>query len=229
MTPAGARAAGLIAILAAACGGGSPPSGPDAGGGGGVDAGDGGVVGDEGLHLVFHADPTLPADLGGEFQARITEVNETILEDLRVVGDAAPGDDRTRIDQLRLDWPRETDPEVWFQDAPPGMYASVLATLNRYDLRGTVVVDGVERDFEINDEQAGISLSIPLPDVTLEAGQIVTIDLDVALGAVVLGIDWSAVELDEDGDLELDDDDPQAPAVVEALRTGFTVSSAGPS
>ena len=63
-------------------------SGED-GGGSGPDA----PIGSAGLVLEFRGVPTLPASLGGDFDAELEEVRLD-LENVRAVGDAAPGDER---------------------------------------------------------------------------------------------------------------------------------------
>src|SRR5688572_25830696 len=95
----------LVALLAAACSVESasrPDGGPvpgDDGGGPGPDA----PVGSAGLVIEFRGVPALPASLGGDFDPELQDVRLD-LEDVRAVGDAAPGDERTSRDQLRLEW-----------------------------------------------------------------------------------------------------------------------------
>ena len=77
--------------------------------------------------------------------ARLEEVRLD-LENVRAVGDAAPGDSRTsRVDSLRLEWwggdddgrrPQNEPVVVTFDQAPPGLYSNVVAELSAYRMQG---------------------------------------------------------------------------------------------
>jgi hypothetical protein len=244
MTKVGGRCVpvALVALLAAACStetatrpdGGSDP-GQD-GGGPGPDA----PVGSAGLVLEFRGIPALPAALGGVFDPELDQVRLE-LEDVRAVGDAAPGDERTSRDELRLEW-RGGDGEgegegeggddggndpvvVTFDQAPPGLYSSVFAELVAYQLEGSVTVEGDgggDRDFEIEDSPStGIAISIPLGGVTLEAGETRRVTIEVSCAAAVLDTPWDQVE-EDDGELVVDGGSPEIDAVRGAMAGAFT-------
>ena len=227
----------LFALLAAACSveSGSRPDGGvvpgQDGGGPGPDA----PVGSAGLVLEFRGLPALPAALGGDFDAELDEVRLD-LEDVRAVGDAAPGDERTSRDELRLEWrggassgeggddePQNEPVVVTFDQAPPGLYSRLFAELVAYQIEGTVVVaEGGERDFEIDDSPStGIAISISLGGVTLEAGETRRIIVEVSCADAVLDTPWDQVEEDE-GELVVEDGSPQVAAVREAMQAAFS-------
>src|SRR4029079_15907615 len=173
-----------LALLLAACSvssGSRADSGPDPGedgGGPGPDAGEGAA----GLVLEFHGMPMLTASLGGDFNAELEEVR-IVLENVRAVGDAAPGDERTTRDELRLDWygasdddggdPANNEPVlVTFDQAPPGLYSNIYSEVVHYRMQGQVEVESNEREFDINDSPStALAISISLGGVTLEAGE----------------------------------------------------------
>jgi hypothetical protein len=225
----------LVALLAAAC---SVESGsrPDGGSDPGDDGGESGIdaaAGSAGLVLEFRGVPALNADLGGTWDAQLEEVLLD-LEDVRAVGDAAPGDERTSRAELRLEWWGESDDDgggdprnepvvVTFDQAPPGLYSNVFAELKDYRLQGTVVVPEIgERDFEIDDQpSSGLAISIPLGGVTLEAGETRRVVIEVSCAAAVVDTPWDQVEEDE-GDLVVEADDEEIDAIRAAMQVGFT-------
>jgi hypothetical protein len=185
---------------------------------GGIDGGPDAV----GLHLRLHASPDAGAAVGGPFAATLGE-GELGLEDVRAIGDAAPGDDdRTRADRYDLRWP-DDDPtrEIGFEAAPAGTYSTILATIVRYRIAGTAVVDGMTRALEIADDDAALTISIALSDVVLLPGDRATIDLVAEVGDVVADVAWDDVALEADT-LALGPDDPQAAAVAAALAASFS-------
>jgi len=222
-----------VSLLLAACSvssGSRADSGPDPGedgGGPGPDAGDGAA----GLVLEFHGVPALTAELGGDFGAELEEVRID-LENVRAVGDAAPGDSRTTRDQLRLEWyggdddggePANNEPVlVTFDQAPPGLYSNVYAELTDYRMQGKVVVETNERDFDIDDSPSTpLAISIPLGGVTLEAGETRHVSIDVSCADAVRETRWDEVG-EEDGNLVVDSGSPQIAAVRETMQAAFT-------
>jgi hypothetical protein len=226
VAPAGAirtaTFAALVVVGVGACGG-ADGAGPDAGT---IDAADGAADGGTepgGLHLRLRATPSLPASLGGDHDVTVDQL-ALVLDDLRLVGDAAPGDARTRIERAELEWPGDDVRTFRFPEAPPGVYAYVLATIDRFRFAGEVTLEGEEREgedheYELEDEQASLALSIALPDLVLEPGGERTIDLIVDVAAVVGPIDWSAAPTEED-EIELEDDHPIMDGVRDRLVDG---------
>jgi hypothetical protein len=152
---------------------------------------------------------------------------ELRLRDLRVVGDAAPGDARTYLAQQELEL-NGSDRETRFEDAPPGRYSSLEFAIARptdedsaWALYGTVVLGDETFDLEVFDPVTSpISLRVDL-DLTDGRTRIVTIEVDV--GAVALAIPWSTVVPDDDGDLVVEGESPLLVPAREALRAGFAV------
>jgi hypothetical protein len=212
-----------VALFLAACSveSASPPdSGPEPGedgGGPGPDDGGGGVAG---LVLEFHGVPALTAlldDGSVQFPVELSDVRID-LENVRAVGDAAPGDERTTRDQLRLEWwgADDGDPAqnevvvVSFTQAPPGLYSNVYAELIDYRMQGSVeIAEDDERDFEVVDQPSTpLAISIPLGGVNLEAGETRHLAIDVSCAAAVTEIPWDQVP-DDSGDLVVDSGSPQ--------------------
>ncbi|HUS67858.1 MAG TPA: hypothetical protein VMZ28_25155 [Kofleriaceae bacterium] len=234
-----------VAVLGAALwpGCGSPSGTPAAdaephagdGDGGPPDAG----MASAGLVLEFRGDPTLPAELGGEFDAVLDAVRVD-LEEVRAIGDSAPGDERTTRAAVELDWyaageeeeegEEETDANndpvrVTFADAPPGLYSLVLAQVVRYRVRGTVVVDAETREFEIDDEPpSDLAISVDLDGLVLEPDAIREVELAVAVADAVAELRWDEVTPDGDGDLKVDENDGEHIAPVrDAVEQAFTL------
>ena len=219
----------LIALLAPACAvesgsradAGSEPG--EDGGGPGPDA----PPGAAGLVLEFRGIPPLPAELGGEFNPELEEVRID-LEDVRAVGDAAPGDSRTSRDELLLEWGGDDDDgendvvRVTFDQAPPGLYSNVFAEVKHYWLEGVVETD-VEHDFRVDDEpESALAISIPLGGVTLEAGETRVITIDVSCGPAIETMPWDEVTPDGEGDLNLNKDSVEIGQIRVGMQAAFT-------
>lgn len=225
----------LVALLPAACSVESasrPDGGPDPGEDGGGSRPDA-AVGAAGLVLEFRGIPALSASLGGEFSPVLEEVRID-LENVRAVGDAAPGDSRTSRDELRLEWRGEGDDDggeeadnqpvvVTFDQAPPGLYSNVFAEVKSYRLRGEVEpVEDTEREFEIADEPSTeLAISIPLGGVDLEAGESRRVVIEVSCSAAVLDVPWDQVG-EEEGELVVDAESPEIGGVRAAMQAAFT-------
>lgn len=237
MAGGGCVTVALVALLVAAC---SVESGSraDAGADPGQDGGGSGPdapPGSAGLVLEFRGVPTLDAELGGDFSLVLEDVRLD-LENVRAVGDAAPGDSRTSRDELRLEWWGSDDGEdpnnepviVTFDQAPPGLYSNVFAELEHYEMQGTVEVEqDNERDFDIRDTpSSSLAISIPLGGVMLEAGETRRVVVEVACGAAVLGVPWGELTPEDDGDYVVDSESPQIGAVSDAMADAFTYQGA---
>jgi hypothetical protein len=228
-----------IALLVAACSvssGSGPDSGPDPGEDGGGPGSDGGG-GAAGLVLEFRGVPELEASLAGDFPAELEQVRID-LENVRAVGDAAPGDERTTRDQLRLEWwgadddgadPANNEPVlVSFNEAPPGLYSNVFAELVAYRLEGEVHVGDPDYDFTIDDAPATpLAISISLGGVTLEAGETRQVSIDVSYGPAVSETRWDEVTPDGDGNLVITSSSPQIDGIREKMDAAFGYQSDG--
>jgi hypothetical protein len=187
---------GWIAILLlgfSACGN-TPSGGPDAG----ADGGGGGLV------LDWAVQPGVPGNLEDTVTLDTIELH---LRDLRVTGDAAPGDDRTTVPSVDLGWSDGNTPgSTLFAAAPPGLYSHVAFSLEQdlgegYRLNGTVQVGSTTYPFEIEDERP-VAVSLPM-SVTLDAGGTATETVRASFHDVVTGVDWTQVSLD-DGTLRIE-------------------------
>jgi hypothetical protein len=217
-----------IGLVAAALGCSSPAPGGDVDGGGGVvdapprDGGSNDVdVPPAGVGLEFDfAAPGLPAVATG---VAIDEVR-VWLRDVRVLGDAAPGDSRTSLAQLELDFePGRSPPPVTFPQAPPGNYSQLAARLGRsdgsqsFEIEGTVTIAGVPHELEVRDRNsADVSIALDVRVDTQAVAVPVALDLSF-LG----GIDWSTAPQDGNGRVELENGGPIVDAVRAGIAAGF--------
>ena len=249
MRTARAFAIAALVVLAPGCGG-EPGAGPDAApapdGDGGPDEGDGGLP-TAGLVLDIEGGPELPAALGGTYSARATRARLE-LENVRVIGDAAPGDERTTEAFVLLAWPDgagdggggearrgdgdgagegegdDAEVRIVFPSAPPGIYSRVLCQVTRYELSGTVELGETTAPFAIVDQPATpLSVSIDLGGVLLEANATGRIQIEVDVDEAILAPDWDQVDADGEGVLRIGSGSPQIGAVRDALLEEFEV------
>lgn len=253
-TPRTALAVAVLAALglsvSAACGGGGSTADPDAdpsGGGDGGAGGDGGPADPDaapptsGLVLAYEGEPAFPATLGGPYEIALSRLVRLELRDVRIIGDAAPGDARTSRAQIWLAWGCEEDEgeveegegecegsaprRFSFPDAPEGIYSSLLARLHLFRYEGQATTD-LRRDLTVEEEPEGVDVTIPLPDVPLGPGDVVEIVIGVALDDPVLAVDWSTVAPDGSGILLVDEGSPQIDSIIAAAAAAFRFSGA---
>jgi hypothetical protein len=248
------RPALAVAVLAAlglsvsaACGGGGSTTNADAdpGGGDGGAAGDGGSADPDaapptsGLVLAYEGEPAFPATLGGPYEIALSRSVRLDLRDVRIIGDAAPGDARTSRAQIWLAWGCEegdggveegegecegSAPRRFsFPDAPEGIYSSLLARLHLFRYEGQATTDQ-RREFTVEEEPEGVDVTIPLPDVPLGPGEVVEIVIGVALDDPVLAVDWGAVAPDGSGILLVNEGSSQIDSVIAAAAAAFRFS-----
>lgn len=172
----------LLGVIAACHG--SDPSAPD-----GSIATDGSSSSDHGLSIAWATSPSsIPGDTGGD-GTTIASLTFRIAN-LRVIGDAGPGDTRTSIDSIELAWATGAKPNpVAFADAPTGLYSHVILLADgnlikySYELSGTTKLDGNIMPYQIHDRSPlAISLDTSAmlePNAAASLG--VTIRIDQAL------------------------------------------------
>lgn len=204
MTRAAWTTAALLAALTGCGIDGVGPGTPDAT----TTTGDGGDLGDAmqqpttGLQFTFRSAPEgLPTPPHGMFDIRIDRA-ELYLVDVRAVGDAAPGDSRTTVGSLPLDF-RMTELALSLPNAPPGVYSFLIAEVNRYKLRGRVQIGGEGYEFEIDDSPSmPLTLNVDLEGRTLESG-VETIGIKAELRKIVDAVNWQAFQGEDDDEIEI--------------------------
>lgn len=157
---------------------------------------------------------TTKTPIPGEVKSDLTVTNMLFrVQNLRVIGDAGPGDTRTSKDTFQLAWSDASKPSTLvFGDAPSGLYSKlvVLADGNlidySYEIDGSVRVSDTTYQFKIHDRSPlAVSLDTQCNlDPGKGAGLEVTLDLQQALDS----LDWQSIHND-DGVLELDTFDSQ--------------------
>lgn len=144
-------------------------------------------------------------------------------------GGEIDGDDETEEsddegDRLPLG---EEDVQVFFANAPPGVYSHVNADVTRYRVRGTIEIDAESYGFEIDDSPpTPLAVSISLGGFRLEAGTVRTIALQVAIARPVGDVPWDQVATEGDDELRLESGSEHIDAARQGLRQAFTVAGA---
>lgn len=190
-----------------------------------IDAGDESDAGEPtgGAYLRFRTIPELNSELAisdATFAFRDIQIE---LSDLRLIGDAATGDERTRIEQVRLEWNGEVGPvsSASYPDAPPGLYSIVRGAFTAFAFSVDVERDGME-DFrlEVDYEQQPIAIDIAL-ESQLEAGAPLEVDIAITLADVLASIDLDELVV-EDGTAEIVDESPLLGAIADSLSNSFS-------
>lgn len=193
----------LLVGVIAACHGTDPGTQPDAG----MSTHDGNVG--SGLHGLAIAWQTRPAQIPGAVDGNISLDAMTFrLANLRVVGDAGPGDTRTSTDMVELDWKQgATPPPITFEDAPIGLYSRVILLASgtveyAYEISGTVKVNGdAPRPFTIHDLSP---LAVTMEtSAMLDPNSRTTLDVTVRIDQALQSLDFSRLR-EDDGKLTLD-------------------------
>jgi hypothetical protein len=180
------------------------------------------------LFVPWSIQPSIPNGVTGVggIVANVDNVTLNIL-DLRVIGDAGPGDPRTTEPALVLDWSPIGPPDkVEFSSAPAGLYSKVTLSVDgaqiadSYLIAGTVNVAGTTYPFTIHDRfSISVSLDIAIQlDPGKDADVVIQIDLNHCVGAV----DWTMVHNDS-GVLNLDTDDFWIDTFRQLLLQSFSV------
>jgi hypothetical protein len=147
---------------------------------------------------------------------------------VRAIGDAAPGDSRTYLSSLDLQWKHgQSPPLLSFPMAPPGLYSRFEFRVQSgegegYVLTGEIVLPGHDHkiEFAIHDAQM-LSVSVPLIGLSLEPGQVKTILVMVDIAAVLHAIDWTHVEIDDDK-IDIGEDSDQISVIRATLATSIS-------
>jgi hypothetical protein len=134
------------------------------------------------------------------------------IANLRVIGDAGPGDNRTSKDAFIASWDTMQPPTIVFATAPTGLYSKVvlLADANfidyAYEIYGTVKVNGETHPYKIHDRTPiGVSLDT---SAMLDPGKSAGITIRLDMAKAFEGLDFTMLH-DDNGTLELDTFDNQ--------------------
>jgi hypothetical protein len=182
--------------------------------------------------LRFQWDMLPPAVNAGGTTFEITEIHLG-LKDVRVIGDAAPGDDRTSLAKVNLDWNDELGPAaIDFPMAPPGLYSRFEFRVDdgslvgaEYWIKGRLTLADSEEsiEFEIEDKLP-IPISVPLAQVELGVGGGKTVAISFHTNLVMASVDWPHVNV-QNGKIKLGFSDPQMFGVRLALAGAFSASA----
>jgi hypothetical protein len=215
---------GLLAGCLVACGG-SDPAMPD-----GALPDTGGSDGGAGMHVVWETTPAMwPGNVDGGLQL---DSADFFFDNLRVIGDASPGDFRTTKALFQLHWDATHMPEtIDFDDAPTGVYSKVSFQIDghlvesSYHFKGHVSVSGTSFPFEVEDRNS-LSLSLQC-NRTLAPGGSVTLGVMINFADALKSVDWSSVHMDN-GTIELETSDSQMPAFRDKFSQAFSIDNSGP-
>jgi hypothetical protein len=149
------------------------------------------------------------------------------LRNLRVVGDAGAGDARTTAPIAELAWNDKTQPApIEFPDAPPGLYARMLfsidrgSTPNAYELHGTAqTVTGREPYAILDPDPIAVDLDY---QIEAAAGRRTTIVTRIEFDDVLDVVDFDAAPL-IGGVRTISTGDPQLAVIRVEVRKAFGV------
>jgi hypothetical protein len=189
-------AAWAVAWSLCACGPGDPAT-PD------------GPVGAGGLVVQWESTPaSWPAQLG---DGVVLDRASFAVDNLRVIGDAGPGDPRTTASNLDVRWDSNTQPAaITLPEAPSGLYSQLSLLIDgqlterSYELRGEAMIGDSSVDLRIRDDDPLAFTHVI--DQTLAPGGGVTITVRVKFAHALDALDLPA--LVEDGRIDLQTGDP---------------------
>jgi hypothetical protein len=193
----------------------------------GPDAGDDATMEGSGLVLAFTSEPNVGGSVDGDYDAVLGEV-EIRLEDVRVIGDAALGDERTSVGALELEWESKDTIYVRFPQAPPGMYSQLLGDVVSYEISGTIEIDGESKSFTIGEEEANFGFSEGLSNVNLEPSAALELPVRVDIAKVIREINWRDVGEGEEGKLRIGEGSSEIDSVRGKLKEMFEVQASQP-
>jgi hypothetical protein len=194
----------------------------------GPDAAGDGIGGTGGLVVQWGSVPeTWPGDLGGGMTIERASFS---FDNLRVVGDAGPGDPRTTASGFMVRWDDDTTPsDLMFSDAPSGLYSQVSMAIDghlsteTFDIRGHVNVSGTDYEYRIDGDNA-LAVTV-LIDKTLTPPATATVTLKINFGVALGALDFSTLDIDN-GRIELDDSDSEMSVFRQKLVESFEITDA---
>jgi hypothetical protein len=179
-----------------------------------------------------------PAAIPGEVDSNISVASMLFrVANLRVIGDAGPGDTRTSVDQIQLTWGQSGSPEpIRFGDAPSGLYSHVVMLVEgnitdySYEITGTAKVNGDPKPFRIRDlSPLGISMDT---NTMLEPGQQTSLGIEVRIDQALQSLEFDHLN-EQNGTLTLETFDDQmgdfrSKLMDSVFRTDHPVENTGP-
>ena len=182
------------------------------------------------LHVTWNP---LPDVIPGSAGSNITITDaEFGVESLRVVGDAGPGDPRTFVQNLDLNWDADDKPDpITFANAPPGLYSRMewlLATSNQlrednplyaFEIEGTVEIDDNTEQFRIR-ESAQLPIAFEV-QANLQPPSDATVAVRVDLIRIVTAVNYRDLPIVE-GERLLAPGDPQMSGIRQKVVEAFS-------
>jgi hypothetical protein len=170
---------------------------------------DGDGSSDHGLTITWATSPnTIPGDTNGDgVDGNSIASMKFRLANLRVIGDASAGDNRTSVDSLELDWATGMKPSsVSFPDAPTGLYSKVILLADgivdySYELAGTTKLDGNSLPYRIHD-RSPLAISLDT-SAMLEPNQTASLEITIRIDQALQSLDFHKLS-NQNGTLVLD-------------------------
>ena len=192
----------------------------------GTDSGDGGSIAlESGIGLLFRGEPSFAESFTHNNNTISLESVEFTIVDLRLIGDAASGDARTRKEVVELEWNDESELPigVGYELAPPGLYSRVRGTVVAFEIEGNVIVDGNPSvGFEVDQEGSVLAFEFEL-DSSLDAGEALVLGVTVDLQKITEEIPFEELSIEE-GKIEIEDGSEAMNKVEEKIREAFDLS-----
>jgi hypothetical protein len=178
----------------------------------------------QGLAIAWSSEP---ATIPGAVRDDLTVSSVVFrMANVRVIGDAGPGDPRTTAENFAVEWKQGTTPDLLaFMDAPSGLYSrvNVLAdgqvTNYSYEIYGTVRVSGNVQNYRVRDSSP-LNVSVET-QTNLEPGMSATTAIRIDLDEPLINVRFDDLSTASDGTLELTNGDDQLDGFRQRLTAGF--------
>lgn len=210
---------GLLALLGGAGCHGTDVVAPD----GALTGGDASAT--KGVIVPWQTTPVaFPGNVTDNGDITVSSISMTV-DTFEAIGDAGGGSN-TRA-SLVLAWGADgTVPDAAvLPAAPPGLYSKLSLHVDgnliadSYEIFGTAKVDGTITPYHIHDRDE-LSISIDVSG-TLDAGASLTIPVAIDFARALRTVDYDALDVDDNGTLDLDTLDSQMDAFRDQLRDSF--------
>ncbi|MCW5807788.1 MAG: hypothetical protein KIT31_35875 [Deltaproteobacteria bacterium] len=174
-----------------------------------------------GIHLAWATATAIPGAVDNEVTISSARLG---LSDVRVIGDAGPGDPRTQLARLVLAWGRGAAPQTYtFVDAPTGLYSRIrfeleadAATPAAYEILGTARINNADVPFRISDTKE-LDVNVSVKRVMLPPGGDCDLSLTLDFEKVIERVEFEMLPL-VDGVRVLDENSPRINDVRKAVR-----------